>query len=107
MFQFTGVEFVTLYTLKFHDFSSTYKTYFSRHAGAYCPSGSEAQRGCLPGFYCPFAKEQLPCPAGEYCPANSSVPQECPLGHYCPQTVVDGGLQGYIFKSSTRKPWAF
>lgn len=63
-------------------------------AGTYCPAGSEAQRSCLPGFYCPLAKKMLACPPGAYCPANSSAPQDCPMGHYCPQTEVDGEIQG-------------
>lgn len=71
--------------------------------GSNCPAGSTGERGCPPGFICPFLEREpyacppgtyrngydsryatdymdcKPCPEGAGCPSGSSEPQPCNL----------------------------
>ena len=57
----------------------------TRLKSEYCETqGPFEPQLCKPGFFCPNASLQLPCPEGSYCIRGSFTPTTCPLLSHCP-----------------------
>ena len=59
--------------------------------GFRCPLGTDHLDCCPPGFYCPWAGEQILCPMGYFCPNGSSIPSPC-TAHGPFSICNEGGL---------------
>jgi len=76
------------------------KDYFQCSDTLYCPGSQDTTscpRLCAPGYYCPNATVQLPCPDGHYCLTGSTEPTPCSGVMRCNGTGKDIYSAGIAF----------